>query len=75
MAPHVWGGPIITAAALQIDTSIPNFLIQESIYKGAGFFNDILVDGFVWEDGYYTPSKSPGIGIDLKMDAIEKFKV
>jgi len=75
MAPHVWGGPIITAAALQIDASIPNFLIQESIYKGGGFFNEIVVEPFVWEDGYYTVPTSPGIGADLNMAAIEKYKV
>ena len=75
MAPHVWGGPVITAAALQIDASIPNFLIQESIYKGGGFFNDLLVEPLVWEDGYYTVPKSPGIGVDLNMAAMEKYKV
>jgi len=75
MAPHVWGGPIITAAALQIDASIPNFLIQESIYKGGGFFNDIIVEPFVWENGYYSLPKSPGIGVDLKIAAIKKYKV
>ena len=75
MAPHVWGGPVITAAALQIDASIPNFLIQESIYKGGGFFNDLLVEPLVWENGYYTVAKSPGIGVDLNMAVMEKYKV
>ena len=42
MAPHVWGGPIITAAAVQIDANIPNFLIQESIYKSRDFFDKIV---------------------------------
>ena len=31
MAPHVWGGPVITAAALQIAASVPNFLIMEHL--------------------------------------------
>ncbi len=75
MAPHVWGGPVISAAALQIDASIPNFLIQESIYKGGGFFNELLVEPLVWESGYYTLPKSPGIGADLKMAAVETYQV
>ena len=75
MAPHVWGGPVISAAALQIDASIPNFLIQESIYKGGGFFDELLVEPLVWEDGYYAVPKSPGIGVDLRMAAMEKYKV
>jgi galactonate dehydratase len=75
MAPHVWGGPVITAAALQIDACIPNFLIQESIYKGGGYFDEIVVEPFVWENGYYLLPTSPGIGVDLNMKVIEKFKV
>ena len=75
MAPHVWGGPVITAAALQIDACIPNFLIQESIYKGGGFFNDIVVEPFAWEKGYYAIPRSPGLGVDLNISALEKFRV
>ena len=75
MAPHVWGGPVITAAALQIDASIPNFLIQESIYKGGGYFDEIVVEPFIWENGYYILPKSPGIGVDLNMKAVEKYKI
>ena len=75
MAPHVWGGPVITAAALQIDATIPNFLIQESIHKGDLYFNEIVKEPFVWEDGYYTVPKTPGIGVDLNMDVVGKYKV
>jgi len=75
MAPHVWGGPVITAAALQIDASIPNFLIQESIYKGGGFFDELLIEPLVWKDGYYTIPKLPGIGVDLNMAAVAKYKL
>jgi len=71
MAPHVWGGPVITAAALQIDANIPNFLIQESIYKSRGFFDDIVIDPFEWEDGDLIPSDRPGIGIELNEEKLE----
>ena len=75
MAPHVWGGPVITAAALQIDAAVPNFLIQESIHKGGGYFDEIVVEPFVWEDGYYVIPTSPGLGVDLNMKVIEKYRV
>jgi 2-dehydro-3-deoxyphosphogalactonate aldolase len=75
MAPHVWGGPLITAAALHIDASIPNFLIQESIYKGGGFFDELLVDPLIWERGYYSIPQSPGLGVDINMDVMMKYKV
>jgi L-alanine-DL-glutamate epimerase-like enolase superfamily enzyme len=72
MAPHVWGGPGITAAALQVAACIPNFLILESIYKSDGFFNEILTSPFRWEDGCLVVPDTPGIGIDLDEDALKR---
>ncbi len=74
MAPHVWGGPIITAAALQIDANIPNFLIQESIYKSRNFFDEIVKEPFEWEDGYLMVPERPGIGIELDEQKLEKYR-
>jgi L-alanine-DL-glutamate epimerase-like enolase superfamily enzyme len=74
MAPHVWGGPIITAAAVQIDTNIPNFLMQESIFKSRHFFDDIIKEPFEWKDGDLIPSERPGIGIELDEKKLEKYK-
>ncbi len=73
MAPHVWGGPVITAAAMQIDVAIPNFLIQESIYKSGGFFDEIVVEPFRWEDGDLLFEDRPGIGIELDEKALERY--
>jgi len=71
MAPHVWGGPVITAAALQIAANIPNFLIQESIYKSRGFFDDIVTEPFEWDGGDLIPPDRPGIGIELNEKKLE----
>ena len=74
MAPHVWGGPIITAAAVQIDANIPNILIQESIYKSRGFIDKIVKEPFDWQDGYIIPSERPGIGIELVEEKLETYR-
>jgi 2-dehydro-3-deoxyphosphogalactonate aldolase len=74
MAPHVWGGPVITAAALHIDASIPNFLIQESIGKSDGFFNEIVKEPFVWEEGDLIVPDRPGLGIELDEASLERFR-
>ncbi|MCP3939177.1 MAG: mandelate racemase/muconate lactonizing enzyme family protein [Actinomycetia bacterium] len=75
MAPHVWGGPVITAAAMQIDAAIPNFLIQESIYKSRGFFDEIVVEPFEWEDGDLLVTDRPGIGIELDVEALAPYAI
>ena len=65
LAPHVWGGPLITAAAVQLDASIPNFLIQESIFKSGLFFDALLKEPFQWEDGDLLVPDRPGLGVEL----------
>ncbi len=74
MAPHVWGGPVITAAALQIDVNIPNFLIQESIYKSGGFFDQIVKQPFRWEAGDLIFEERPGVGVELDEDKLSQYK-
>ncbi len=75
MAPHVWGGPVITAAAIQLDAAIPNFLIQESIYKSGGFFDEIVKEPFRWENGDLLLEDRPGIGIELDEAKLETYRV
>jgi L-alanine-DL-glutamate epimerase-like enolase superfamily enzyme len=75
MAPHVWGGPVITAAAMQIDASIPNFLIQESIYKSGGFFDEIVKEPLRWEAGDLILDDRPGIGVELDEAALENYRI
>jgi 2-dehydro-3-deoxyphosphogalactonate aldolase len=75
MAPHVWGGPIITAAALQLDAAIPNFLIQESIHKSGLFFDEILKEPFVWEDGDLLLPERPGLGYELDEEKLAAYVI
>lgn len=75
IAPHVWGGPVCLAAALQLDTAVPNFLIQETINEAGGFFNDFLKEPFIWERGYLYCSDRPGLGIDIDEDALHKYLI
>jgi galactonate dehydratase len=70
----VWGGPLITAAALQLDACIPNFLIQESIFKSGLFFDEILVEPFEWEDGDLLLPDRPGLGVELDEAKLVKYK-
>jgi 2-dehydro-3-deoxyphosphogalactonate aldolase len=75
VAPHVWGGPISTAAALQVAACIPNFLIQESIHKSDHFFDELVQEPFRWEDGALLPPDRPGIGVELDEAALNAHRV
>jgi len=65
IAPHLYCGPIETAANIQVDTCSPNFLIQESIENFGGFHAELLKEPIQWEDGYIIPPSKPGLGVEL----------
>jgi galactonate dehydratase len=65
IAPHLYCGPIVGAANIQIATCCPNFLILESIQQWGGFHADILVKPIRWESGYVVPPTAPGLGVEL----------
>ena len=61
IAPHCPLGPIALAACIQLDASIPNFLVQEHASMGVGY----LKEPFVLKDGYVDLPTKPGLGIEL----------
>lgn len=69
IAPHLYCGPIVAAANIQLATCTPNFLIAESIGKMDGFHAKLLKKPLLWEDGYLIPPKEAGLGVELD-DAI-----
>jgi galactonate dehydratase len=72
IAPHLYCGPVVGAANVQLATCSPNFLIQESIERWQGFHSDILKKPVRWEDGYILPPTEPGLGVELDEAVIAK---
>lgn len=70
IAPHLYCGPVVAAANIQIATCSPNFLILESIGRFDGPFMDFLTTPIVWEDGFVIPPTAPGLGIELNDAAL-----
>lgn len=65
IAPHLFCGPIVGAANMQLCACSPNFLIMEGIERWGGFHAEILKTPITWEDGYLIPPSAPGIGVEL----------
>jgi len=68
VAPHVYGGPLIAAAALQLSVCSPNFLIMEAIERFDGVHAQFVTSSFEWHDGYLMPPRAPGLGFELRED-------
>ena len=73
--PHICASPVSTAAALQIDACIPNFMIQELYpYRPAEHFE--IVDHapeFDVKRGIMPIPERPGLGINLVQERLRPF--
>ncbi len=65
IAPHLYAGPIEALANIHYATSLPNFLILESIETFDNFHNQLLRKPIRWERGFVIPPTEPGLGSDL----------
>jgi len=72
IAPHLYCGPVVGAANVQLATCSPNFLIQESIERWQGFHSEILRKPIRWEAGYILPPTDPGLGVELNEAVVAK---
>lgn len=68
---HVCGGPIATAATLQVEAAIPNFVIHEH-HQGALIRENIATCRYNYQpvNGYFEIPELPGIGQELTDEAI-----
>ena len=65
IAPHVYCGPVVAAASVQLAVCSPNFLIQEGILDWSGFQAKLVKCPIQWEAGYVVPPTAPGLGVEL----------
>ena len=70
LAPHLYCGPVVGAANIQLATCSPNFLILEGIERWQGFHAQVLVKPIRWEAGYVIPPTEPGLGVELNETVI-----
>ncbi len=72
VAPHLYCGPVVGAANIQLATCIPNFLLLEGIGVWDGFHAEMLERPIAWEDGYVIPPTAPGLGVELNEAVAER---
>lgn len=70
IAPHMYVGPIAAAAAIQLDTCSPNFMLQE--FNVGPLHSEIFVEPIVVENGYITPPTGPGLGVELNEAVVKR---
>ena len=73
IAPHMYCGPVVFAAAIQLDTCSPNFLIQEA--NQGPLHKKIFKEPLVFENGHITPPKGPGLGVEFDQEVLKSHLV
>lgn len=73
--PHNYAGPICTAASVQLDICISNFIIQEwfpyKIQENYQLVKEALEPKVV--DGYFEVTDAPGLGVELDDEVISRY--
>jgi len=72
VAPHNPLSPVSTAACLQLDAAIPNFLIQEIVYGLTDRAALVTEPIERVKDGYVELPKKPGLGVELNEEVIKR---
>ena len=65
VAPHNATGPVGTAAAVQLDACIPNFLIQEYFVTQASWIDEVVQGAPRAVRGEIAVPDRPGLGVEL----------
>lgn len=71
---HNFLGPVLTAAAVHVDASIPNFVTQEYSQRDEHPTNAVFKNRLKREGGYIMLPDRPGLGLELDEDRLETAK-
>jgi len=70
---HVCGGPVATAASLQLEAAIPNFLIHEHhTYAIKAWNRELCIQDYQPVNGRFSVPDLPGIGIELNDEIVNR---
>ena len=74
IAPHNPLGPVATAVCVHFAAATPNFLILEYAEPGtSGPLREMVMEPLKFKDGYLEIPSTPGLGIELDLQAIHKY--
>jgi galactonate dehydratase len=74
VAPHNPWSWVNTVASLHLDAVTPNFLIQEVITAAEPWKDEVVLGRpAINAEGYFAVPVSPGLGIELDLDAARRF--
>ncbi|MCC8194654.1 MAG: mandelate racemase/muconate lactonizing enzyme family protein [Deltaproteobacteria bacterium] len=74
IAPHCYSTMINIVATMHVLASIPNGLFLEWDANETPFREDLIAQSFTIDGGYVNLQDGPGLGIELNMDTVNKYR-
>ncbi|WP_225336374.1 mandelate racemase/muconate lactonizing enzyme family protein [Halomicrobium urmianum] len=76
LVPHVWGTPVAIAASLQLIATLPGRPWLEFDSSSNPLRGELAPDEFsANDDGAIAVPDGPGLGVDLDVDALDRYRV
>jgi galactonate dehydratase len=76
VAPHAVTSPIGMMATAHVCAAIPNFLVQEWHWiDSPDLWRNWVKQGEIIENGFISPTDSPGLGVEMNEDSARKAQV
>lgn len=72
VAPHNPSGPVANAASLQLAACVPNYFIHETMAVDVPWRGEICDEKVRFEKGRMAIPEAPGLGIELREEAIAR---
>ena len=73
---HVWNSGILLAASAHLTAAVPNGAVMEYDMSENAFRNELMADPLIPDpNGMIILRDSPGLGVDVREDVIEKYRV
>ena len=74
VAPHNMVGPVATIASAHLCACVPNFLVLEYQLGDVPWIDDLISQPVPIRDGHLDLFTTPGLGISLNHDAVQKYR-
>jgi galactonate dehydratase len=73
ISPHNPYGPVCHAASLHFAASCHNFLVLETMVTDVPWRRDISTEDWAFKDGCFVIPTKPGLGLELREEAFQKY--
>lgn len=70
---HTWGDAIALAASVHLSAAIQECIVMELDYTYNPLRAELLSEPLKFQNGYLYPPDGPGLGVEVKPDALRRF--